>query len=73
MRKLDVGYQLWCGHRIDSACFGKMYRKGEVICPACGMAWRGYQVIDRDKGEPKRELMWALQRAREKTRDHYKK
>jgi hypothetical protein len=58
--------QLFCGHRIADALYNAMFAAKFIRCPKCGLEWRGWMVIGRDKTLPKKELREEQSRQREK-------
>jgi hypothetical protein len=65
--------KLFCGHQITDKLYGEMCRNYQVRCPVCATQWRGTMVIQKDKGQAKKDLYFALARAREKTKEHFGK
>ncbi len=57
--------QLYCGHIVPDKVYNKMYAALVVRCPRCGMEWRGSMVINRDKGQLRRDMFEAERRGRE--------
>lgn len=57
--------KLQCGHWIPTPEFLEDIRKQDLRCRTCGMSWRGYNVINRFKGQAKKELYDAMRRGRE--------
>lgn len=52
---------------IDGAIIAKRVR-----CPKCGIEWRGSMVMERNKGEPKRELREAQFRGKMTSREFFR-
>lgn len=64
--------KLFCGHWLRYDRFLRMYWVGVVRCPVCGLSWKGYQVINTNKSQPKRELREAERMGRMTAREFFK-
>jgi hypothetical protein len=63
----------FCGHWVALPIYLAGLKEKVLTCPKCGMSWRGYQVINRNKSLPKKELREAALSRNQGTREFFKK
>src|SRR2546428_9102301 len=58
--------KIFCGHWIPEAVFTQGCVAHRLLCPKCGMEWKGWQVITNRKSQGKKDLAEAAREKREK-------
>ena len=64
--------RLFCGHHVNQKLYAVMYQAKRLRCPTCGLEWRGWMVMERDKGQAKRELREAERMGKMTGREFFK-